>query len=225
MLVSPCHNKPYSTDRVVDYSQYYSDPRDLFDDQDKPLDMNRTSTITFDGKDINLTSPILTITNLGPDNLFSTPNPKGTPAYLGTVEYWTSSLAQTLSCQPSGYYKWGFSYFLLFIIACLNTIWVLIMFLLWWSTMRFSRTHRKGRELGLYRAAMDLCTALRKDLGDEAEVLPDAALQHRAKMSKFGMHFPDESLLVSICQRSKYRRKESHNTISDDGDESLYSME
>jgi hypothetical protein len=89
------------------------------------------------------------------------------------------------------------------------------MFLLWWSVSRFSRTRRGGRELGCYLAAMDLFIALRKDLGEDAEVLSNATLQDYAEKSEFGMHFKDNTLLISIARGSEYNGEKKYVEIPD----------
>ena len=79
-------------------------------------------------------------------------------------------------------YQWGFSFLLLFITSLLTAVWSVGMYIMWLDAHLNSRYNRARRQLGSYRAVLDLAKAFRQDMGEDAtEHLSNSELKERIK--------------------------------------------
>ena len=62
-------------------------------------------------------------------------------------------------------YQWGFSGEWVLIVACVNGLWLLGLWIIWLDAERCSRLCRQGRRMGTYRAIVDLADAIKEELG------------------------------------------------------------
>ncbi|GME34466.1 hypothetical protein BKCO1_7600019 [Neofusicoccum parvum] len=93
-------------------------------------------------------------------------------------------------CKPNNNkYKWGFSYLLLFIIIIFTYAWAGILVALHIDTEKNSQLAKCGRRLGQYRAVLDLSKAIREELGEEAQLLPNHTLEKRLAEAKDGLRY------------------------------------
>jgi hypothetical protein len=164
--------------------------------EDSDFRANGTSSFTLRGRTYGLDAPTLNITKV-PEDL-SRGYYRALWAYLGLTPYSTDDMARNLVCYPATEYQWGFSYLLLFIVSILNFIWVFIMFCLWRNAEHRSRLCKTGRKLGTFRAAMDLSSAIRAELGPDAETYSNNVLNKQLKQSSKGVSFVEGSLQVSV---------------------------
>lgn len=87
--------------------------------------------------------------------------------YENTTYSW-QDVSHYGQCVQIATYKWGFSFLLLFITFVLTTIWSIGMYVMWLDAHLHSRYNRAGRQIGTYRAVLDLAKAMRKDMGEDA---------------------------------------------------------
>ena len=77
-------------------------------------------------------------------------------------------LRSMAECLPETYFVWGISSLLLYIVLCLQIIWIFGMYLVWLDANIYSAICRSGRRMrGDFRAAADLSDAMREVLGNE----------------------------------------------------------
>lgn len=77
------------------------------------------------------------------------------------------ALSDNVQCVATGIYLWGFSITVTLIFSILNGVWVLCTYGLWCYMIRKSELGRKGRQLGKYRAALDVVESINRDLGKD----------------------------------------------------------
>ena len=102
-----------------------------------------------------------------------------------------------VQCIPSGKFQWGFSSEACLVFFCLNVLWATGTFSVWVHMNRKSELCQKGRQLGKYRAVVDLAEAIRYDLGNDICAYSEKELESElAKFSgvKYGVSYRD-----SIC--------------------------
>ncbi|KAE9367622.1 hypothetical protein N431DRAFT_383412 [Stipitochalara longipes BDJ] len=98
--------------------------------------------------------------------------------------------------SESGVYQWGFSYEWLFVVAVVNSCWLLGLWILWLDCDTNSELCKKGRRLGLWRAIADISEAMREELGpnicaySESEL--EEALRNRPPVRYYVKHGSDE---------------------------------
>lgn len=89
------------------------------------------------------------------------------------------------SCQQTATYRWGFSFLLLFIVLVLFIAWIVGTYFLWLDTYLHSRLDIVKRDMGLYRAALDITSVLRGDLDKNIDSLtPNTVLYKDIKANK-----------------------------------------
>ena len=89
------------------------------------------------------------------------------------------------SCQQTATYKWGFSFLLLFIVLVLFIVWILGTYFLWLDAHLHSRLDMVKRDMGLYRAALDLASVIQSDLDKDIDPLtPNRVLDKNIKANK-----------------------------------------
>jgi hypothetical protein len=72
-------------------------------------------------------------------------------------------------CQPQNTYQWGFSFLLLFIALLLSALWALGMWAMWLDAYYNSKIDAVGRrDMGSWRAVMDLAEAIAASLNSDA---------------------------------------------------------
>ena len=160
--------------------------------------VDQSSKIWVNGKLVILDAPTLNITTYFVDttyfSYFSVNNtyPRWIPStqwieqdfLYKNVSYSWEAISEGGQCRqtdpPS--YAWGFSFLLLFITVLFTAIWSIGIYIMWLDAHLNSRYDRAGREMGTYRAALDLARAMRKDMGEEAtENLSNTELKERVK--------------------------------------------
>lgn len=77
----------------------------------------------------------------------------------------------------------------------------------------FSRLHRSGRSLGLYRAVVDMSSALREEFGDECDTMSDAQFQKQLKTRDAGLKVNSEDLPEPRYNDMKLRKWKRFNKI------------
>ena len=107
--------------------------------------------------------------------------------YAGANETYNLSYIQDNgSCQPSKTYKWGFSYLSLFIVVLLSSIWAIGTYTLWLDAYYNSRIDYTKRSMSMQRAILEISTAMKKDMGEDAtENVSDQELK---QMLQRGLH-------------------------------------
>lgn len=118
-------------------------------------------------------------------------NISATPVYAFQGQlYKITYLQQNGYCKPvENHYKWGFSYLLLFIMAVLTYTWAVILVALQLYVDKKGRLTRARHGLGLYRAVLDLSWAIRGELGEESQFLPNEMLEKRLAEAKEGIRY------------------------------------
>lgn len=83
-------------------------------------------------------------------------------------------------CTPIGQdYRWGFSLELVFLTVMAQMVWFLGMYAMWIDAQRNSLLVRTGRDMGTWRAILDLAETLRADLGCMTCMYGDKELEKR----------------------------------------------
>jgi hypothetical protein len=100
------------------------------------------------------------------------------------------------TCKPSETYQWGFSYIFLFMVSIFNFLWSFIMIAMWLDTRRGSCMYKSGRRPGFLRSVLDLATAVREELGPDAETLEEEKLRERLTASGSMLGVPKGELRV-----------------------------
>jgi hypothetical protein len=91
------------------------------------------------------------------------------------------------NCQQTAKYRWGFSFLLLFIVLILFIVWMLGTYVLWLDASLNSRLDIVKRDMGIYRATLDISSLIRNDLGKEVDALtPNSVLKKRIREGKTG---------------------------------------
>ena len=93
---------------------------------------------------------------------------------------YTDSLENVLCLQGSDY-QWGFSSTLIIVFLICNTIWLIGMFITLESVSRQSQFVKKRRQMGKYRAAVDLAEIIKKELGPNLSAFSDSDLETELK--------------------------------------------
>ncbi len=89
------------------------------------------------------------------------------------------------SCQQTATYKWGFSFLLLLIVLVLFIVWLVGTYLLWLDAHLHSRLDMVKRDMGLYRAALDLVSVIQGDLDKDIDSLtPNRVLSKNINANK-----------------------------------------
>ncbi|KAL9118618.1 MAG: hypothetical protein Q9187_004839 [Circinaria calcarea] len=78
-------------------------------------------------------------------------------------------------------YQWGFSSVLTITFLICNTIWLVGIWITWVSLQNRSQFAKKRREMGKYRAAVDVAEAIGYELGPNLSALSDSALEAALK--------------------------------------------
>lgn len=103
------------------------------------------------------------------------------------------------NCQQTATYKWGFSFLLLFIFLIFFMVWVLGTYVLWLDVYLNSRLDIVKRNMGMYRAALDISSVIQSDLdGDIDAMTPNSVLQSRLKADKQGGRIGLQSLDTAL---------------------------
>jgi hypothetical protein len=102
------------------------------------------------------------------------------------------------TCQQTATYKWGFSFLLLFIVLIFFLVWILGTYVLWLDAYLNSRLDIIKRDMGLYRAALDISTMIQSDLDILVDQLtPNYMIQKQIKGNKnarIGLQHPNDAL-------------------------------
>lgn len=88
------------------------------------------------------------------------------------------------SCVPTNpaFYRWSFSFVLLFVFFLFSTIWAGGMYWMWMDNYLHSHIDHGDRRMGIYRAAADLVFAMTVEFGEyPPHNLSNAGLERRVK--------------------------------------------
>jgi hypothetical protein len=89
------------------------------------------------------------------------------------------------NCQQTATYKWGFSFLLLFVVLILFMVWILGTYVLWLDAYLNSRLDIVKRDMGLYRAVLDISNMIQGDLDIHVDPMtPNDVLEKRIKGDK-----------------------------------------
>ena len=187
------------------------------------LGLNQTnSTFNHSGKLVRLNEPSLNITAIFWDEAWLDGTSNGTdwwyypygyywkaangsqpfhnissPLFTnGQYTYDLEQLNDRGRCQQTGEsYKWGFSFFALFIFVIAFLVWCVGMYALWLDAFLHSRFDRVGRTLGLQRAILDLAYCMHRDVDEDGrDMLSNADLQSKIRRDLKGGRITYEML-------------------------------
>lgn len=170
---------------------------------------NKSTTWEFDSHSVDLPAPSLNITwttykSSDPSRGFASEAYGSFPGEFYSLTgdrqgdvYNTSYILSHGSCKPSETYQWGFSYIFLFMVSIFNFVWSCIMVGMWLDTKRGSRMYKAGRRPGLLRSVLDVSTAIREEIGADAEELEEEALRKRLRDSGGALVVPQKELRVA----------------------------
>ena len=107
-------------------------------------------------------------------------------------------------CSPEKTYQWGFSGLLLFFAIVLTTIWAIGMWAMWLDAYYQSNLDLYGRQLGVFRAALDLAQILQGSLGenDDIDGLSDQAIRRRIKSVRTTISYANITTRRTTSNRS-----------------------
>jgi hypothetical protein len=136
---------------------------------------------------IHLAPPILDISPFSPDNWGTGPTAYALSDPSDNRTYDPTYIVHNGVCSPDKTYQWGFSGLLLFCAILLTTIWAIGMWAMWLDAYYQSNLDLYGRQLGVFRAALDLAQVLQGNLGnsDDIDGLSDQAIRRRTKSVQF----------------------------------------
>lgn len=97
------------------------------------------------------------------------------------------------------------------------------MYGMWIHVRRNGRLIRYNRQLGTYRALMDLATAIREELGPEAEFHTNRELRAALQKPNAGMVVKENSLMVTSWDRQSPvpRKSTSSSFLKDPSDPTI----
>ncbi|KAF2123093.1 hypothetical protein BDV96DRAFT_510824 [Lophiotrema nucula] len=171
---------------------------------------NISTNFTFGGKTTNLESPTLNISLYAWYMNMETPKKDSKFERMGwaidesSVEdgrqgdvYLSDYILKHGSCKPSETYQWGFSYIFLFMISIFNFVWGCIMVGMWLDTSTSSRMYKSGRRPGLLRSIMDICEAIREEIGEGVDRMEEEDLRRRLRDGGSALVVPKKELRVA----------------------------
>lgn len=89
-------------------------------------------------------------------------------------------------------YEWGFSGEWVLVIVCVNSFWVLGLWILWLDTEFNSQLTIAGRRMGTYRAIADISEVMREDLGPNLCGYPEKELAAAVKRRRPVKYYVEE---------------------------------
>jgi len=108
------------------------------------------------------------------------------------------------NCQQTATYNWGFSFLLLFIVLIFFLVWILGTYILWLDAYLHSRLDIVKRDMGLYRAALDISSVIQNDLDKNVDAMtPNSMLLKIIKADKKGGRIGLQSLNSALPQRTR----------------------
>jgi len=119
----------------------------------------------------------------------------------------SSAMEQRGTCQQTATYRWGFSFLLLFIVLIFFLVWILGTYILWLDAYLHSRLDIVKRDMGLYRAALDISAMIQNDLNMLVDSLtPNDVVERKIKGNKnarlsfrhFGNALPLNTRMMSV---------------------------
>lgn len=95
-------------------------------------------------------------------------------------------------CRSGSRFAWGFSFLLLFVTACLNLVFALVMYLIWLSTREKTTTMSDGsvpikREHNIVLDAIALSTQAQEHYGQDVAKWNARSVKHRILKGRKGM--------------------------------------
>jgi hypothetical protein len=101
-------------------------------------------------------------------------------SYNGTMD--STYVQNNGICSPGKGYQWGFSGLLLILTIVLTTIWAIGMWAVWVHAYYQSNLDFQGRNMGLYRAVMDIAKVVegKLDQSTDTDLLSEQELHHES---------------------------------------------
>jgi hypothetical protein len=91
------------------------------------------------------------------------------------------------SCQQTTKYRWGFSFLLLFIVLIFLNVWIVGTYVLLLDVYLHSRLHIVKRDMGIYRAALDISSVIQDNVDSDVNALTsNTILKKRIQGGKSG---------------------------------------
>ena len=84
---------------------------------------------------------------------------------------------QNVQCIATNRYQWGFSFNLTITAIVANGLWTIGTYAIWMHLERKSEFHRKRRQVGKYRAAIDMAEAIANELGPHTCAYPEEEIE------------------------------------------------
>jgi len=121
-------------------------------------------------------------------------------AFLDNGAYKNTSVTELYTEEPSNHncvaeqnlYEWGFSGEWVLVVICVNSFWVLGLWILWLDTELNSQLTIAGRRMGTYRAIADISEAMREDLGPNLCGYPEKELAAAVKRQRPVKYYVEE---------------------------------
>ncbi|KAK4924453.1 hypothetical protein LTR49_008544 [Elasticomyces elasticus] len=111
--------------------------------------------------------------------------------HYGNITLNDAQLLARTSCRQTNTYQWGFSFSLLFVFAVLNSLFMLMLVLLWEGGGGKSKVYKSNRqEPGVWRAVMDMSSHAKAQVGTEAHRWATRTLEEA--MNKTLMKFEND---------------------------------
>ena len=158
--------------------------------------LNVSSNLTLlDGEVIQLSPPTLTYFD----------NQQGLlPLYTyENVTYNSSWISSQTICEPSHDYQWGFSVPGLLLFMIFTAVFSLLLWAVWFDTYRYSRVARTARDMGTYRAILDISMAMRAELPDDCDSMTNTQIKDAIRQHGAGMRMERTSLPLSRAETAK----------------------
>lgn len=160
----------------------------------------KPSVLVIDGINLNIEAPILNIST----QVFE---------YQGKA-YGPGYGEKNQICQPDNAYQWGFSYSLALSWSICNFLFVSLLYGLWIDAWRNSRVVQARCKAGLYRALLDLGSALQEELGKEsAENDMEHELATKLSKATGGLRVPqgEERVVGNLANSTDEKRQDKED--------------
>lgn len=182
-----------------------------------PSDINSTFRLP-NGTEIPLSAPTLDI-----GALLARPRYDGRgrllaykhPAPDRTAIYVDDYIASHTRCQTEDTYQWGFSVLGLLVFLCLSLVFAFLFWAVWADMKLNARVAASGRDLGTYRAVLDVAHVLERELGRKVEGMSGGAIEGELEGKRIAVVLNTKDLPESKLRR---RRRNKQGGMADDDD-------
>ena len=124
-------------------------------------------------------------------------------SYNGTIN--STYLQNKGICSPGKSYQWGFSGILLLLTIVITTVWAIGMWVVWIHAHYQSNLDFQGRNMGLYRAVMDIAKIVEGELDQstDTDILSEQELHCSLKAGKRTLTISYKDL---VAEKAPYKR-------------------